>query len=326
MQTNQNPVRKAESYNEMSHVQLNDSAIEDLAETLAEKEMEVPAWDAPVFPDEDASTADVVDFLMIGNSINFAFNDPDTGEKFETEYLDIPWKGAFGMWAILSRAMDDGVPVLNPDWLSSLTIEEFSDLTQPSGNVDLPHIANRVKNLNQLGDFMLHRDIDTFQTLFEEYDVLHGGFIDDLVQCGAYQDERTYKGDTVPFNKRAQLAVTMVYDRLHYHGNQEWATFEDIDSLTLFADYGIPAYLNTVGAIEYSPELEQTIENQDEIPEDSPEEVEIRLATVQVGSILRDLLESQHGVSVGIPELDYTLWELRQEAETNEHNTLTDSY
>lgn len=328
MNTNryQNPVRQAESYDGLEHVELDPSAIEELAETLAETDMNVPAWDAPVFPEENASAEDVADFLMVGNSINFAFNDPETGEKFETEYLDIPWSGAFGMWAILNRAMDEGTPVLDPDWLSSLTVEEFSSLTQPSGEVDLPHIESRVENLNSLGEFMNERNLDSFQTLFENHDELHGGFIDELTECEAYQDERTYRGDTISFNKRAQLAVTMVYDRLHHHGSQEWATFDDMGSLTLFADYGIPAYLNTVGAIEYSGDLEEAVEQRAEIPENSPEEVEIRIATIKVGSLIRDLLESRYGMEVGIPELDYTLWELRQEAETNEHHTITDAY
>lgn len=328
MSTNRyrNPVRKAESYDELEHVELNPEAIEDLAETLSETEMEVPAWDAPVFPDEDSPTEEVVDFLMVGNAINFAFNDPETGEKFETEYLDIPWAGSFGMWAVLSRAMDQEVPVLDSEWLSSVTIEQFTELTEPSGNVELPHTETRVQNLNLLGEFMQERDLDTFQTLFEDHTELHGGFIDDLTQCEAYQDKRTYRGETILFNKRAQLTVTMVYDRLNYHGDKEWASFEDMDSLTLFADYGIPAYLNTAGAIEYSPSLDKAVEDRGEIPENSAEEVEIRIATIKVGSLLRDLLKSRYDQEIGVPKLDYTLWELRQEAETNEHHTITAAY
>jgi len=308
---------------------VNEAEVEDLAETLANSQLEIPAWDAPVFPDEDASSETVVDFLMVGNAINFAFNDPSTGQKFETEYLDFGgWKGSFGMWAMLKREMDRGVPILDPSVLSQMTVDQFSDLIRPRGQADLPHVEKRVQNLNDLGAFMEDNGLESFQALFESHDSLHGeeGLITTLTECAAYQDERTYRGDSIVFNKRAQLAVTMVYDRMYIHNDHEWANFDDMDSLTIFADYGIPAYLNTVGAIEYSSSLTEAVRNNTEIPENSTEEVEIRIATVQVGSMLRDILESEHNQTVGVPELDYALWELRQEANTNAHQTITDSY
>lgn len=324
-----NPVREVEHYSGLENVSVNREAIDALAEELAsEDQLEIPSWTAPVFPEEDAPPETVVDFLMVGNTLNFAFNDPETGEKFGTEYIGDEWNGAFGMWAMLKRELDRGTPILEPEWLSSVTVDELVEISEPFEGKSLPHPEMRVKNLNSLGEFMSENGLDTFKTLFEETSVLHGqnGLINTLTECEAYQDERTYRGDTIVFNKRAQLAVTMVYDRLFDHSGYEWAKFTDVDSLTIFADYGIPAYLNTVGAIEYSQDLEEKIQSNTEISENSPEEVEIRIATVQVGSLLRDILEEEHNRYVGVPELDYALWERRQEADTNAHQTVTDSY
>lgn len=324
-----NPVREVEHYTDLENVSLNREAIDALAEELAsEDQLEIPSWTAPVFPEEDAPSETVVDFLIVGNALNFAFNDPENGKKFGTEYMGTEWTGAFGMWAMLKRELDRGTPILESEWLSNVTVDELVESSEPFEGKSLPHPELRVQNLNSLGEFMSEKGIDTFQTLFKESSILHGqtGLINTLTECEAYQDERTYRGDTIVFNKRAQLAVTMVYDRLFDHSGYKWANFTDMGSLTIFADYGIPAYLNTVGAIEYSQDLEQKIQSNTELPENSTEEVEIRIATVQVGSLLRDIIEAEYDQYVGVPELDYALWERRQEADTNSHQTVTDSY
>lgn len=136
----ENPVREnIESVEELNHIELNENNVSKVVEDILE-EVEIPEWDAPVFP-EDPHV--FTSFILVGNTINFAFNNPDTGEKYATEYMDIEWSGAFGMWATLHRAIyQEEKPVLDPEWLSDVTVSEFEEMTDPVGT-EMPYIEKK---------------------------------------------------------------------------------------------------------------------------------------------------------------------------------------
>ena len=315
---------------EADHVSIDDDALAELADALAaEYDFEVPAWDAPVFPETDAPTADIVDFFIVGNALNYCFNDIETGEKYAVDYIGTEWAGAFGMWAALKREYDERPDILSADRLSSLTREEVEDIFAPAGDTPLPLLDTRVENLRAVGDLMDDAG-GTFAPWFEGEVSIYGedGVVSRLVESAAYRDERKYEGCPVRFDKRAQLAVCMLYGKLR--GTDAEFRIVDLDEFTVFADYGIPAGLAAQGVIEYDEALEQAIEAGETIPENSNEEVEIRAATVVAGNeLLRELNSASRpeaGEKVAIPELDYVLWQMRNDADTVAHITPTTAY
>jgi hypothetical protein len=312
------------SVEDIDHVSIEKDNIDNVCDKLSNMETDVPKWDAPVFPDSDSE--DFVDFLALGNSINFCFNDPVSGKKYETEYNGVNWSGSFGMWASLYREYTKNKNILSSDWMKNLTLEEFEDITEPV-DVSMPINQLRVWNINNLGKFLESLEYKSFKSLFEDNDSLFsGGLVDILSNTKAFKDTRYYRDNMLRFDKRNQLFCTMVYDRFYYHNGEEWANFDDIDKLTIFSDYGIPAYLNSKNVLNYSDTLQNYINNCKILPEGCEEEVEIRVATVLSGDIIYERLNNEYGMDIGYPELDYCLWKLRKEASTKEHITLTDSY
>lgn len=176
--------------------------------------------------------------------------------------------------------------------------------------------------------FFKQSEYDNPYRMIKDYNNLYDndGVIESLAHTEAYEDKREYNGRTIRFDKRLQLAIAMIYDRIYYHENMDWGNFNDIDKMTIFADYGIPAYLDSANLIKYNDELEQRIKNQEVIPENSTEEVEIRIATVKMGEYIQDYIYENKNKFLSVPQLDYALWKLRKEAQTNEHLTPTDSY
>jgi len=73
--------------------------------------------------------------------------------------------------------------------------------------------------------------------------------------------------------------------------------FEDIKSLTMFADYRVPQILYHFGALEYGAELKEKIDKKEVIVHGSIEETEIRANTVIAVEMLRDEL-SKLGVEL----------------------------
>jgi hypothetical protein len=156
-QLKQTPVRKsvATAVDKLDHIEINTAQIRSVAEEWADEEFELPSWRAPVFPDESAagtSVEDVIDFLFVGNSINFAFRKFESGEKFVAEYDGVEWAGAFGMWACLKRAYDNDVPILDGGYLSQLSRPEVGNLFDPTDGQQIPMLDHRRRILNNVGD------------------------------------------------------------------------------------------------------------------------------------------------------------------------------
>lgn len=316
-----NPVRrKTKSIKWLSNVHINEFRVKNLAEKIDNLDIEIPKWNDLVFPSDDE---EFVNFVLVGNCINFGFNYPENNIKYKTKYKNKNWIGSMGLWATLHRAIEDyDIPIYDYNWLKNLSVEEWINLTDPI-DVDMPYSIKRVKCLNSLGEFMDENNITTFKKLFEDYDNLYGnsGLIDFLVESKAYEDFRRYNNDKIRFDRKAQLAIMMAYNRISVHNNKSWGSFEDIDELVISSGSYIPAYLNSTQAIEYNNFLEEEINNQMIIKEDSEKEVEIRLATLKVGEMIKQEIDN-----INTSKLNYVLFNLAKSNNTVEHITPTNSY
>ena len=103
----------------------------------------------------------------------------------------------------------------------------------------------------------------------------------------------------------------------------------DIGKLTMFADYRVPQVLTSLNLIQYSDSLADRVKNHQELPAGSPEEIEIRAATVQAVEKLKSVLLSNHSVSKMSVELDWWLWQTGEKSKDKffpHHRTLTCFY
>jgi len=278
-----NPVL-ADAYRVMDdaqHVSIDNEALGQLAEGLVgEYDFGLASWDAPVYPSlESHSIETVIDFIVVGNSLNYCFNDMETGEKFTVSYQGTEWSGAYGMWAGLHRALTNDVPILDDVYLKDVTETDIQNVFEPVNGASLPMIESRVEQLNSVGELMSACG-GTFREKFSGESDIYGddGVVEWLANTPAFEDTATYNGRSVRFDKRAQLTVSMLYGKLL--GTDCAFDIRDMDAFTIFPDYGIPAGLASHGALVYTDELEQQIADQIPIVKGSAEEVEIRAATM----------------------------------------------
>lgn len=88
------------------YVFINEERLEEVAERFSKEKLIIPNWFTPVHlrgRDED-----VIDFFMLGDSINFAYTNFETGTKFSTIYDEKKWQGAFAMRACMKKAFEKG--------------------------------------------------------------------------------------------------------------------------------------------------------------------------------------------------------------------------
>lgn len=120
-----------------------------------------------------------------------------------------------------------------------------------------------------------------------------------------------------------------LYKRAHILTADIWAcfaatpefSFNDIATLTMFADYRVPQTLVWLGALRYSPSLMAELHSKAVLPSGDPREVSIRgcsvLAVELIRSALDKLLQRADPDMLAIPInsilIDYLLWDYAKE-------------
>jgi hypothetical protein len=277
----------------------------DHAGWMAYEELPPPAFILP-FPlelDRDG----MVDFVLTATCINFAFTDFETRVRWEVVHDGRALADADGMHFCLQRALAEGVPVLDATWLSGVTEEQLRELFR-GGNSELQLLDERARIWREVGATLVERYDGRFSNVFGSprlYDD-GNGFLEVLTRdFPRFDDTATYDGQTVRFWKLAQLSVWILQATL-----PGGAGFEDMDRLTAFADYIVPAALRVLGITSYSAELESAILEGRLIEAGSPWEVEIRAHTIYACDELTRRVNELRPPELQaiVPQVDARLW------------------
>ncbi|KAI9165480.1 hypothetical protein LWI28_014857 [Acer negundo] len=100
----------------------------------------------------------------------------------------------------------------------------------------------------------------------------------------------------------------------------------DIDSITMFADYIVPAVLQELGVLKYSSNLSSAIETNSEIVSGSEEEVELRACSIYAVEKMRELFCAKSGNQVLSVELDLWLWSVGVQSQYLQHHRTLSIY
>eukprot|EP00884_Botryococcus_braunii_P015204 jgi/Botrbrau1/23685/Bobra.55_2s0065.1 len=249
-----------------------------------------------------------VQYLLVVDALNFCF-----WLDGELEYEDL----AGG----LKRAMEREPRAFEAVQLASITADGLSEMV--GWKRPLPQLEERARLMREVGRGLLRQ---------------YGGQAANLVRSASgsavrlveavtaafpgFRDHAIYRGRQVFFYKRAQIFVGDIWGAF---GGEGLGRFEDIDQVTMFADYRVPVVLRQMGILTYSPALADKVDTRQELMAGSEDEIEIRAATIQAVEAIRKQLASrqgyhdswppgtQHSVNVGAPllavHLDWWLWE-----------------
>ena len=233
---------------------------------------------------------------------------PDTGEtRWSVPYAGSSCSGYWGLAAALKRAVEEGVPIINPSFLMNL---ERADLRRVfSGEGEIPLFEERLRILREAGRVMEEAWGGRIVHLLESAGGSAVLAVKKMVESfPSFRDEAMYGGEKVFFWKRAQLFVADVHAAFSGRGPGEFA---DIDDLTVFADYKLPQVLRELGIISYHPTLAEKVDSCRVLVPGCGEEVEIRAATICAAEALRDAFCGREP-NVNAIRVDNWLWRLGQ--------------
>lgn len=290
------------------HVRTDVGKIAEVASWMAYEELPFPQFNLPFGIGKDQDEA--IDFEMVSTSINTAFTDFETNVKFQARYEGQSWSDSQALTALLKRALDQKIPVLDGRYLARLTRAELARIFE--GNIELPMLDEKLKVLNDVGKVLVQRYDGFFHNFVKScspklYDG-GKGLVDRLVaEFPRFNDVSLYDGHEVKFFKLAQLGYWGLYAGMKRAGG---FPIDDIGSMTAFADYIVPVALRVMDILVYSPQLDEKIRAHRLIPRDSEEEIEIRAHMLYASALLTEDINAlrPQDLQVIIPQVDARLW------------------
>lgn len=227
-----------------------------------------------------------LNWIFLIDALNFCFWTPGDDTKWRVE----GHTGYYALLASINRAMvEEGLDITNPHFYSNLTVEKMEHiLRSDDGETKCPLIKERVECLQECGKKL----IDKFDGQFENcVKKCHNSamLLLDLVvnEFPCFRDEAIYAGQKVGIYKRAQVLIGDVWACF---GGLGLGQFDDIYKITMFADYRVPQVLIHFGALEYSTELLHILDTGILLKNGSPQEVEIRGASIHIVEQVKDLV------------------------------------
>ncbi len=289
-------------------VWIDHPALEVLAGRIASGGLppSAPPWDRRRHfcgdPDRTAN------YILALDALNFCFWAFPGEERWRIRYEGEILDGYWALAAALTRSIQNGLDLTDARVMASASRAMLAEVF--SGQGEIPLLDARVANLREAGRVLAER---------------YGGKMTSLIaacqgsgqrlalrvasEMSSFDDRASYDGVEVRFFKRAQILAVDLAACFEQAGP---GRFDDLAELTAFADYKVPQVLRELGALEYTPELAAWIEDQRELPQGSPQEVEIRAATVMAVGDLAALL-ARRGIALTAVALDGLLWHLGQD-------------
>lgn len=221
----------------------------------------------------DMSTRDIINFLLIYDSIDFSFwGNPKWTIDANGKDLD----GGIALLHCIFNMFDgrDSLEVYKQ--LENMTLEDFKEILK--GNIDIPLLKERHKIVSSIAKIVNKKMNGSFYDYIKDMNTDQEIFKTILNNFSGFEDTRTYKGQTVYFYKLAQLLTS---DILHVIENKEQKEV-DYSNLLGCADYKIPQVMQGFGILEYDTKLSSLLETKTEIEENSEYEVEIRASMIVV--------------------------------------------
>jgi len=256
--------------------------------------------------------------IFVLDAINFCFWAKKDQEKWTVEYPkgNFIANGWFALVASIQRAQEEGIPILNADYLKNLRLSEAKYIFRSANEQPIPLLKKRVEILNEVGNILAEKYLGNIYHFLSETGLDAEKITTQVVKVfPSFEDYAFFAGKKVNFYKRAQI---FAYD-LSFLPELK---ITNLESLTLFADYKVPQILRSLGVLEYSPSLAKKLDDYQILEPGCREEVEIRAATIWSG----ELLAYYTGI---IPvKVDNVLWKAAQSIRDVKpyHRVLTTAY
>jgi hypothetical protein len=198
-----------------------------------------------------------------------------------------------------------GVPTA--DWLAAVTGEQAAALFQQPLHGEVRELIDAFTAAwRELGAHLLDHHDGSALAMVDAAEGSGASLAAELGALACWDDRHDLDGLEVPLYKRAQIVVS------HLAGAGV-GRFEDLDSLTAFADNLVPHVLKVAGVLIVEPALDARIEREELLVSGEAGEIELRAVAVHAVELLVDRLRSAGHDHVTAATIDHRLWQQGQD-------------
>ncbi|KAI4851370.1 hypothetical protein E4T44_02176 [Aureobasidium sp. EXF-8845] len=258
-----------------------------------------------------------LNFIFVMDLLNFSFwSEKPEGERYAVEYRGKRWTGYWSLVACLQRALEEGIPITTPSFYADeleCPDEKLAYVFRSSTEEQIPLLQERIDCLREAGR-ILEEHFGSVADLVGAAENSAGKLVNLLAHhFPCFCDESVFEKRTVRIMKRPQILVADIWAAFN---EESYGDFNDIDSITMFADYRVPQILHTLGCLTYSPPLDNTIRTQRPIAHHSGYEIQLRGCSIwTVEMIRREILRKNPHAKVNAILIDFFLYDLAKEKE-----------
>jgi Potential Queuosine, Q, salvage protein family len=304
------------------------TAAEHIYQQMQGREYSTSSWhEHELHPKlEEGKEEEVLSFVFTMDLLNFSFwsdhddgkgKEPGESEKFAVEYDGKTYTGYKSLVASLRRALDEDIPITTPSFwhdAEECPDDKIRHVFRSASNEEIPLLDERIRILREAAE-VLCKDFDlSLPNLISQANGSAASLVNLLAEhFPCFRDQVRFEGKTIRLLKRAQIFAA---DLWACFDGKSYGAFDDIDSLTMFADYRVPQMLHSLGSLVYSPPLESKLKRRVHIEPGSQYEVEIRGCSIWcVEMIRKEILRAHPEAKVNAVLIDFFLYDVCKEME-----------
>lgn len=249
-----------------------------------------------------------LDWIFLVDTLNYCFwsMENEIGWTVENQ------TGYFALCKAIHRAMNEGVDIVNPKFYATITESQLSKILRSDNEIQIPLFQERLKCLHEVGNSLLENFGGSFSNCVKQANNSAITLLNLIVDnFKSYRDEATYEGIRVSIYKRAQILIGDIWA---CYKNQGLGHFNDIDELTMFADYRVPQSLLLFNVLEYSDELKHKLRSHYIFENGEAMEVEIRGCSIHAVELLKQYVvnKADRSLTINSVLIDHFLWDFRR--------------
>lgn len=298
------------------HVTISHSGIQRVADLLEKpflnQEYSIKKWKQhKLNPKTMDQTA--VDWIFLVDTLNFSFWNDREHNRCQIEFGGEYYTGYWALCAAVNKAMQKGLPICQAQYWVNIDSQQLAKILCPDLGDEMPLLENRCTVLRETGKILIQKYQGTFVNAILQSQQSAKKLLELIVEnFPSYRDEAIYKNHKVCFYKRAQILIADIWACCEGRG---LGTFNDIETLTVFADYRIPQILLHLGALKYSEELMHDLINKKELENGSQKEIEIRGCTILAAEMILEEMHKRIKEKIIINSIlvDYFLWDYNRD-------------